>query len=62
MRIHFVQHEIFESPGVLLIWAEKKGYRFIQKPDEIRKYNYTEMNEMLFQFLDKLVAEKKVLQ
>lgn len=34
-------------------------HRFIQKPDEIRTYDYTEMNEVLFRFLDKLVAEKK---
>jgi len=34
-------------------------HRFIQKPDEIRIYDYTEMNEVLFRFLDKLVAEKK---
>lgn len=32
-------------------------HRFIQKPDEIRTCDYTEMNEMLFRFLDKLVAE-----
>lgn len=34
-------------------------HRFIQKPDEIRAFNFTEMNEVLFRFLDKLVAEKK---
>jgi len=32
-------------------------HRFVQKPDEIRTYDYTEMNEVLFRFLDKLVAE-----
>ncbi len=35
----------------------KMKHRFIQKPDEIRTCDYTEMNEMLFRFLDKLVAE-----
>jgi len=32
-------------------------YRYVQKPDEIRSYNYTEMNDKLFQFLDKLATE-----
>ncbi|MGC4233664.1 MAG: type 1 glutamine amidotransferase [Niabella sp.] len=32
-------------------------YRFVQKPDDIRSYNYTEMNNKLFQFLDKLTME-----
>lgn len=30
---------------------------YVQKPDEIRKYDFSEMNEKLFQFLDKLAAE-----
>lgn len=32
-------------------------HRFVQTPDEIRSYNYTAMNERLFQFLDNLVSE-----
>lgn len=32
-------------------------HKFVQKPDEIRSFDYTEMNEKLFEFLDKLVAE-----
>ncbi|WP_386697896.1 hypothetical protein [Lonepinella sp. MS14436] len=31
-------------------------HRFVKKPDVIRAYNYCEMNEKLFGFLDKLVA------
>lgn len=32
-------------------------HKFVQKPNEIRSYDYTEMNNKLFQFLDKLLAE-----
>ena len=32
-------------------------HRFIQKPHEIRNYDYTEMNDKLILFLDKFVAE-----
>lgn len=32
-------------------------YRFVQKPDEIRNYDYTEMNEKLHLFLDNLIEE-----
>ncbi len=32
-------------------------YKFVQKPDVIRSYDYTEMNEKLFIFLDKLILE-----
>ncbi len=32
-------------------------HKFVQKPDEIRGYDYTEMNDKLFLFLDKLVDE-----
>lgn len=27
MKIHFIQHEIFEAPGAYLKWAESKGYK-----------------------------------
>ena len=45
MRIHFIQHEVFEAPGVFLTWAEKKGYQitfsrvyeFQPLPDSIEK-------------------------
>lgn len=37
-------------------------YRFVQKPDEIRSHDFTEMNDNLFQFLDKLVTEYKHVQ
>ncbi|MNX72333.1 glutamine amidotransferase [compost metagenome] len=46
----------------LLIQAEKdllrksKLHRFVQTPDQIRSYDYTEMNNKLFQFLDHLEA------
>ncbi|WP_026792982.1 type 1 glutamine amidotransferase [Pleomorphomonas oryzae] len=33
------------------------AYRFVQQPDALRRNDYTEMNEKLFVFLDKLVAE-----
>lgn len=32
-------------------------YTYVQKPDEIRNYSFVEMNEKLFQFLDKLAIE-----
>ncbi|WP_212005133.1 type 1 glutamine amidotransferase [Chitinophaga sp. HK235] len=32
-------------------------HRFVQQPDEIRSYDFSEMNEKLFQFLDMLSAE-----
>lgn len=32
-------------------------HRFVQKPDEIRSYSFTEMNDKLFTFLDKLAEE-----
>lgn len=27
MRVHFIQHEFFESPGAYLSWAEARGHR-----------------------------------
>ncbi len=32
-------------------------HKFVQKPNEIKGYDYTEMNNKLFTFLDKLAAE-----
>ena len=32
-------------------------YKFVQKPDAIRGYDYSEMNDKLFSFLDKLANE-----
>ena len=32
-------------------------YKYVQQPDEIRDHDFSEMNEKLFQFLDKLVTE-----
>ena len=32
-------------------------HKFVQKPDAIRGYNYSEMNDKLFSFLDKLADE-----
>jgi len=46
----------------LLIKAEKdllhksQAHRFVQTPDQIRGYDFTEMNNKLFQFLDHLEA------
>lgn len=33
------------------------AHRFVQQPDALRKNDYTEMNEKLFVFLDRLVTE-----
>lgn len=27
MKIHFIQHEIFEAPGAYLEWAHARGYQ-----------------------------------
>jgi GMP synthase (glutamine-hydrolysing) len=32
-------------------------YKYVQQPGEIRSYDFSEMNEKLFQFLDKLAAD-----
>ena len=32
-------------------------YRFVMKPDEIRNFDFSEMNNKLYQFLDKLAIE-----
>lgn len=32
-------------------------HRFVQKPDEIRSFDYSEMNKKLFLFLDKLMSK-----
>ncbi|HNM33037.1 MAG TPA: hypothetical protein PKM51_09790, partial [Chitinophagales bacterium] len=32
-------------------------HKFVQTPNEIRNFDYTSMNEMLYFFLDKLAAE-----
>ncbi|WP_394830711.1 hypothetical protein LVJ94_29810 [Pendulispora rubella] len=36
--------------------AESSGFRFVQRPDELRAGHYGTMNETLFVFLDKLVT------
>lgn len=38
---------------------KSKKYPFVQNPESILSYNYNEMNEKLFQFLDKLVLAYK---
>lgn len=49
----------------LLIESDKeilenyKQYKFVQSPDTIQNYNYSEMNNKLHSFLDKLVEEYK---
>lgn len=57
----FQCHMEFNHEVVELLIAEEleflkndTSHRFVQKPDAIRSYDYTEMNEKLFQFLDKL--------
>ncbi|MFD2965917.1 type 1 glutamine amidotransferase [Sphingobacterium bambusae] len=60
----FQCHMEFTPEVVELLIAEEEDFlvnnhthRFVQKPDVIRNYNYAHMNDMLFQFLDKLAAE-----
>lgn len=53
------------NPEVIeLLIAEEEDFlinntthKFVQKPDEIRSFDYAEMNKKLFQFLDKLAIE-----
>lgn len=53
------------TPEVVeLLIAEELGFltnntvhKYVQKPDEIRSYDLSEMNKMLFQFLDKLAMK-----
>ncbi len=53
------------TPDVVeLLIAEEENFlitnttfRFVQKPDEIRSYDFTEMNDKLFGFLDRLSEE-----
>lgn len=54
-------HAEFTSDLVELLIAEEEDflqsqtqYRFVQKPSEIRAFDYTNMNRWLMQFLDKL--------
>jgi GMP synthase (glutamine-hydrolysing) len=39
--------------------TKSKKHRFVQNPEEILSFDYTEMNEKLFSFLDKLVLAYK---
>ncbi|MBW1654024.1 type 1 glutamine amidotransferase [Flavobacterium quisquiliarum] len=48
---------LIESETDLL--AKSKQYQYVQNPETILAYNYDEMNEKLFQFLDKLVLAYK---
>ncbi|MFC0776573.1 type 1 glutamine amidotransferase [Flavobacterium sp. HJSW_4] len=45
---------LIESETDLL--AKSKKHQFIQNPQEILSHDFAEMNEKLFQFLDKLIA------
>lgn len=60
----FQCHMEFTQETVELLIAEELDFlthntthKFVQKPDEIRSYDYTEMNNKLFVFLDKLMDE-----
>lgn len=60
----FQCHMEFTPEVVELLIAEEvefltnnTTYKYVQKPNEIRSYNYTEMNDKLFGFLDKLASE-----
>lgn len=48
---------LIESETDLL--AKSKKHQFVQNPEEILSHDFSEMNEKLFQFLDKLVADYK---
>ncbi|MFB9077040.1 type 1 glutamine amidotransferase [Flavobacterium procerum] len=59
----FQCHMEFTPDVVELLIAEEEDFlldntkhRFVQKPNEIRSYDFTEMNEKLFLFLDKLAV------
>ena len=63
----FQCHMEFMKETIELLIAEELDFlnnntihKFVQKPDEIRNYDYTEMNNKLFQFLDKLTEELKL--
>lgn len=45
---------LIESEDDLAVKSEK--YKFVQHPDFIQSYDYSEMNAKLFEFLDKLAA------
>lgn len=60
----FQCHMEFTEEVVGLLIAEEfdfltnnNEYTYVQKPDEIRRHDYTEMNDKLFVFLDKLSDE-----
>ncbi|NGM90772.1 glutamine amidotransferase, partial [Parapusillimonas sp. SGNA-6] len=60
----FQCHMEFTQETVELLIAEEVDFlthntthKFVQKPDEIHHYDFSEMNEKLWQFLDKLAAE-----
>ncbi|AWK02825.1 glutamine amidotransferase [Flavobacterium crocinum] len=48
---------LIESETDLL--AKSKQYQFVQNPETILAYDYSEMNTKLFQFLDKLIEAYK---
>lgn len=63
----FQCHMEFNPEVVELLIAEElefltndTSHRFVQKPDAIRAYNYSDMNNKLFEFLDKLVIESEL--
>ena len=60
----FQCHMEFTPEVVALLIAEEEKFltrntthKFVQKPGEIRNYDYTGMNSKLFVFLDKLTDE-----
>lgn len=62
----FQCHMEFTPEVVELLIAEEIDFltkntthKYVQKPDEIRSYYYTEMNNKLFLFLDKMASELK---
>lgn len=62
----FQCHMEFTPEVIELLIAQEEEFltnntkhRYVQKPDEIRNFDYSEMNSKLFQFLDKLTTDIK---
>lgn len=62
----FQCHLEFDSEIVVELIANEKNleqefekFRYIENPEEIKKYDYTAMNKKLYEFLDKLDIEYK---
>lgn len=72
MKIHIVVHESFEGPGAIETWVKLKGHTlsttrrghelnvnlpYVQTPETLRAYDYSQINQYLFAFLDYMEAQ-----